>query len=120
MKFVHNNPTTLNFAIGVIWLFHLSAMVGVTIGEVDWFIQKTPINLMLQSILLFLVFPIAKKYSFGLFVLMFCIGYGVEYIGVKYGIPFGEYSYGNNLGPKLGDVPLLSGTNWALLVFVTS
>jgi len=43
-----------------------------------------------------------------------------EWIGVHYGILFGTYSYGANLGAKIDGVPLLIGINWALLTFITA
>lgn len=39
-----------------------------------------------------------------------------ELIGVNTGYLFGDYVYGNNLGPKIGGVPILIGINWAILV----
>lgn len=41
----------------------------------------------------------------------------IEIIGVKTGWPFGQYYYGNALGPKLLGVPLVIGFNWLLLVY---
>jgi putative membrane protein len=40
----------------------------------------------------------------------------VEVYGVKTGNLFGTYTYGNNLGWKLFDVPLIIGVNWAVLI----
>jgi putative membrane protein len=44
----------------------------------------------------------------------------LEAVGVKTGIIFGSYSYGNVLGPKLLEVPLLIGINWALIILGTT
>ena len=115
-KSIQINPY---FGIGLIWLFHLTAIIGIGLGEINWFIEKTPLNLLLQISLLFSIFPIAKRREYLLFFLFFILGFGVEYIGVQYGVPFGDYSYGENLGIKISDVPLLIGFNWALLIFVT-
>ncbi len=43
-----------------------------------------------------------------------------EWIGIHYGILFGTYSYGANLGVKIDGVPVLIGINWALLTFITA
>jgi bisanhydrobacterioruberin hydratase len=43
------------------------------------------------------------------------IGYCAEVIGVNTGLIFGEYSYGNVLGPALFGVPLIIGLLWLLL-----
>jgi putative membrane protein len=32
--------------------------------------------------------------------------YAVEFVGVRYGVPYGEFSYGVDLGPMLGGVPV--------------
>ena len=38
-------------------------------------------------------------------------------MGVKTGLLFGHYTYGNTLGWKLLDVPLAIGLNWVVLVY---
>jgi putative membrane protein len=40
----------------------------------------------------------------------------IEVIGVKTGFIFGKYSYGNGLGYKLLEVPLIISINWAILI----
>ena len=50
-----------------------------------------------------------------MFVIIFSIGFWVEVIGVKTGALFGVYEYGETLGFKLFEVPLLIGVNWFLL-----
>jgi putative membrane protein len=49
-------------------------------------------------------------------VLSFIVGLIAEWIGVHTGLLFGNYYYGNNLGFKYFDVPLVIGLNWGLLV----
>ena len=41
-----------------------------------------------------------------------------EILGVNYGLIFGKYDYGDNLGLKLLGVPLLIGLNWVVLTFI--
>ena len=43
-------------------------------------------------------------------------GFAVEAIGVRFGVPFGEYSYTRVLQPQLLDVPLVMGLAWMALV----
>ena len=45
------------------------------------------------------------------------IGFFVEVLGVNYGLIFGQYSYGEVLGTKLFNTPLLIGLNWFLLTY---
>ena len=109
--------TKEHYAIGILWLFQLSAIIGISIGFQDWFIEKTPINLGIQVVLLFWVFQLSKLKEIVLFVLLFGLGMTAEIIGVATGFPFGTYSYGSNLGVKVSGVPFLIGCNWAVLVF---
>ena len=103
----------------IVWLFQVSAIVGVYLGHQDWFIEKTPLNLAIQVVLLFWVFPIKGSKNTGLFLLLIFIGMLAECVGVATGFPFGIYSYGDNLGPKVLGVPILIGFNWAVLAFIS-
>ncbi|MBT8285941.1 MAG: carotenoid biosynthesis protein [Flavobacteriaceae bacterium] len=108
------------WALWVIWIFHISALIGISLGFEAWFVAKTPVNLIISSILLFLVFPIDTRKKTAVFALLWILGMLAEWVGVKYGILFGSYEYGANLGPKLDGVPYLIGVNWALLSFITA
>ena len=46
-------------------------------------------------------------------------GFFIEVAGVKTGLIFGEYEYGNTLGFKLFDTPLLIGFNWLFLTYTS-
>ena len=60
--------------------------------------------------------PVAdKKFILAFFSIAF-LGYIIEVIGVKTGLIFGKYSYGNGLGIKLLEVPLIISINWAMLI----
>lgn len=109
-----------NWAVWVIWVFHISALLGISLGFESWFVSKTPVNLILSSILLFLAYPIDNLKKTGLFALLWLLGMLSEWVGVNYGILFGSYAYGMNLGPKIDGVPFLIGVNWALLSFITA
>lgn len=114
-------PLTMDFktatGIFLVWLLHLSAIIGVLLGEAAWFIPKTPFNLLVCSGLLLWVFPLDTLKKAGLFCFIVLAGIGAEWIGVNTGFLFGTYSYGENLGPKIGGVPYLIGANWAVLSF---
>ena len=47
----------------------------------------------------------------------FSLGFIIEVLGVQTGVLFGAYSYGDPLGFKVFDVPLLIGVNWLILSF---
>ena len=101
--------------IFLIWLVHLSGILGVLMGGADWFVSKTPLNLLLCTVLFFWIFPLDSLKKAGVFLLIAVCGMGAEWIGVHTGYLFGSYAYGSNLGPKLDGVPYLIGVNWALL-----
>ena len=47
----------------------------------------------------------------------FALGFWAEFVGVHYGWLFGDYVYGDVLGPKLWGIPLVIGVNWMLVVY---
>lgn len=106
-------------AILLIWLFHVSGIIGISVGFKEWFISKTSLNLLCCTLIFFVVFPMDTKKKWGLFGLFFFIGMFVEWLGANYSLLFGSYDYGTNLGWKLDGVPYFIGINWALLTFVS-
>jgi len=46
----------------------------------------------------------------------YTVGFAFEAVGVATGLIFGPYFYGTVLGPKLFEVPLIIGLNWALVI----
>ncbi len=50
------------------------------------------------------------------FIAAYCFTFFVEVIGVKTGLVFGAYTYGDVLGWKVLDTPLIIGFNWVLVV----
>jgi putative membrane protein len=107
-----------NVSIAIIWLFHLSGIMGILYGNSEWFISATPLNLSINFILL-LINCNGHKWFFPLVILGFFTGMITEIMGVQWGWIFGDYQYGNALGYKILGVPLLIGVNWALLTTIT-
>ena len=103
-------------SISVLWLFHLSAAIGIASGYGEWFIDLTPLNLSMCLGLLVLNTSL-RFYPALLFPLT--VGMISEWMGVQWGWIYGHYSYGNTLGWKIYDVPIMIGVNWALLVYAT-
>ncbi|MEP7317291.1 MAG: carotenoid biosynthesis protein [Panacibacter sp.] len=108
----------INIALFITLLFHVSGAIGILFTPYkDWFIRYTPLNLLLMAALL--VFTQRKKnISFYIFLLI-CFGTGMvtEAIGVNTGYLFGNYVYGEVMGRKLFEVPLLIGINWFVIIF---
>jgi uncharacterized membrane protein len=59
----------------------------------------------------------SKFYLFS--IVVFVAGLSVEILGVATGFPFGSYYYGNALGWKIFEVPIVLGINWWILVYAS-
>ena len=108
------------FSIFLIWLFNISGIFGILSEDSEWFLEMTPLNLMLY--LVFIVVNAEKlnvKFLYA-FLIPFLIGFITEFLGVNYGLIFGTYEYGENLGYKVGGVPVMICVNWAVLTFITA
>ena len=77
------------------------------------FLSLVPYNLILTFLLCF-VFVSFKKYYIPISLIVL-IGFFIEVIGVKTGILFGMYTYGDTLGFKILEVPVVIGLNWLIL-----
>ena len=109
-----------NISIFIIWLVHVSGFMGMLFYDLDFFAGFTSINLLLMSIILFLNFKIDSKCHILSIFSIFLIGMITESLGVNYGLIFGDYEYGNNLGFKLFGVPYLIGVNWVILTAISA
>ena len=107
-----------NISIFIIWLVHISGLLGMVFYDLDFFAGYTSLNLFLMSIILFANIKLNNKNQIFALLLIFLIGMLSEFIGVNYGLIFGEYIYGNNLGFKLFGVPFLIGLNWVILTVI--
>ena len=107
-----------NISIFIIWLVHISGLLGMVFYDLDFFAGYTSLNLFLMSIILFANIKLNNKNRIFALLLIFLIGMLSEFIGVNYGLIFGEYIYGNNLGFKLFGVPFLIGLNWVILTVI--
>ena len=83
----------------------------------DDFLRLTPVNLLITGFLLFWGNGVFSNRLIKTALIVFGIGFFIEVIGVKTGALFGEYYYGNPLGLKLFEVPLIIGVNWLVLSF---
>ena len=106
-------------SIAIIWLFHVSGILGIIYGNSGWFISATPLILSINFALL-LINCNSHKWFFHMVILGFLTGMITEILGVQRGWIFGDYKYGNALGYKILGVPMLIGVNWALLTIITA
>ncbi|MBU3713952.1 MAG: carotenoid biosynthesis protein [Ferruginibacter sp.] len=111
------NIKKTSLATAVAILFHVIGFVGIVFFNASYFIHTTPINLLLMFLLILYTQP-NKNTSFYIFIAFcFILGIVVELIGTQTGILFGNYAYGNVLGPSLKSVPLIIGINWFIVIY---
>ena len=97
-------------------LVYISGSIGFVVNPA-FFSPFTPYTLLLTCLVFLIHCPLAdKKFLIAFFSIAF-LGFIIEVIGVKTGLVFGKYSYGDGLGFKLLDVPLIISINWAMLIF---
>lgn len=106
--------------IGLLWLMHISAYIGINSGYANFFLPLSAINLWFISLLVIQYYPIKNKKTVFTFIIIGLLGFFAEVAGVATGKVFGEYSYGKNLGFKIFEVPVIIGVNWAVLSFICS
>jgi putative membrane protein len=114
------NHYKLEISIITVWLFHTSAIIGILSGYQDWFLPLTPLNMLLCLGLILWNIPNVRAKDVALLGVPFMLGMIAEILGVNYGLIFGNYAYGSNLGWKVLGVPLTIGVNWTILVFITA
>lgn len=112
----HNNR-----AVAIALLFHVSGALGMIVGYYsNWFVQMTPVNLLLMFGLLLITHSDYSKAFWRFLFLAFSTGMITEIIGVNTGKLFGSYQYSKVLGPGIGGVPFLIGINWFLVVWCSA
>ena len=104
-------------ATAIAILFHCIGVAGILIFNKDFFIKSTPYNLLLMFVLLYWTQEEKNKYFILFVILCFLIGVGVEITGIQTGAIFGNYQYGNVLGYKVANVPLVIGINWFIIIY---
>ncbi len=106
-------------------LFLLSAVyavgfITILLGHTDSLMRLTPYNLLFATALLIYNAENPDRNYTIWFLISALAGFFLEAIGTATGLIFGTYHYGNGLGIKALDVPLMIGINWPVLVFATS
>lgn len=107
-----------NISIAVLVIFHAVGIFGIHFFDAGSFLRLTPFNLLLTLIIL-LVNHRDWKHTWVL-VLTFILGYLMEVLGVNTGFPFGNYTYGEILGPKVFNTPIMIGVNWLILLYASN
>jgi len=98
-------------------IFHLVGLAGIIFSETFRNSSASFYHLLLMFILICFTM---NRINTGFLVFSFLIivsGFMLEWYGVNTGQIFGEYSYGEGLGPKLVDIPLIIGFNWLIIIY---
>jgi bisanhydrobacterioruberin hydratase len=99
-------------------IFHLVGLIGFLLPNYhDFFLSFVPFHLLLMAGILIANQKEYNKNFWMCTVAIILAGITVEIIGVATGAIFGNYTYGQTLGFKVADVPLLIGVNWFIIVF---
>jgi len=102
----------------VIIIFHVVGLIGFAVPTMrPLFLQIVPWHILLMLI----VIVCSHRPTEGKFILfallIFVSSIILEWIGVHRGWIFGNYSYGQTLGVKADEIPLIIGVNWFLLIY---
>ena len=96
-------------------LVYVSGSIGFVVNP-SFFSPFTPYTLLLTCFVFLIHNPAVDKKFIMAFSSIALLGFVMEVIGVKTGLIFGNYSYGNALGYKILGVPLIIPINWAMLI----
>ena len=77
-------------SIIIIWLFHLSGLLGLLYIDKNLFASLTPLNLFISTTLLFVNQTKASRLKFFIVFMIFFVGMLAEILGVQYGLIFGN------------------------------
>jgi bisanhydrobacterioruberin hydratase len=116
--FLKNNKIIGAFFI----VFYLVGTVGTLVPlTFSLFLKLIPFALLLSLIALFLSHEgVITRKTIVCFLIIYLLSFLIEAIGVGTGLIFGNYTYGNSLGVKLFQTPLIIGINWFFLVYTSA
>ncbi len=117
------NFLDLNFSktAGFFVIFYLVGIAGILLPfSFPLFIKLIPVALILSSVALAFYHKSFNTKTITVFISIYLIGFFVEVAGVNTGLIFGQYIYGESLGIKVFNTPLIIGLNWLLLVYITA
>lgn len=105
-------------SIALILIFHLVGLIGFANEPlVVLFKQLVPLHLLLMLGIVLWNNQSWNKHFLLFTVIVFTASFFVEMLGTNTGLIFGEYGYGQTLGLKLWNTPLMIGVNWFILVY---
>lgn len=108
-----------HFVIAFFVIFYVVGIIGMVLPvSQPLFVKLVPLAILLSLIaILFFHQPAFDSKTIMVFAIIAVSGYFTEVIGVNTGLIFGHYEYGNALGIKIFNTPLLIGLNWLMLIY---
>ena len=101
----------------ILIILYTVGFVGISFFPELGLTSVSELNLIISFALILLPAPIQdlwKKIG-----VIFLLGMSVEILGVATGYPFGNYHYGDSLGSKIFDVPVIIGVNWFTIAYIS-
>ena len=105
----------INISILILWFNQLFGLIGLIFIDFNLFSSLSPYSLLLTFFMVISINTNISLKNFSYLFLIMIVSMGAEIIGVNYGIFFGSYYYGENLGAKVFGVPIIIGLNWVFL-----
>lgn len=119
LNFFRTKQITITLLFAIFFSVGVVGMLLPTTAE--YFQQLTPFALLLSFTVLALSDESEHRRKLIIYLLfIYVTSFAIEVIGVYTGVIFGTYSYGNNLGVKLWETPLIIGANWFFLVYTSA
>lgn len=106
--------------ISILLIIYAVGVIGLTSEYRPDFLPLSFVNLIISFLIIIISRYHHNKNWYYFILFSFSIGMIVEWVGVHTGFLFGNYSYGENLGVKLFEVPVIIGVNWVTLTIITA
>ena len=116
LKDLSNKVTNSTIITIVLLIFYAIGTIGIILNPLN-FARLTPLNLLLTMVAVMWMHPVKNIFFFVQLLFLFFASYSLEYVGVNTGLIFGKYTYGESLGIKIGNTPLLIGINWIIVIY---
>jgi len=105
----------------VVTLMYLVGTLGLILPATQPYLKlASPFNLWVSMILVLFFHPQINQSFINTSIGIFLAGFFLEVIGVQSGLIFGKYWYGETLGTKILEVPIVIGANWLLLIYCSN
>jgi putative membrane protein len=118
VKTIQDNPQHVSTFLKV---FYIVGLIGIFLTPTSaFFVSLTPLAIILSFGLLLFFHPRFDFNTISTFFLIAVLGFFIEERGVNTGLIFGHYSYGDTLGLKISNTPIIIGLNWLLMTYITA